>query len=91
MAFGLRARRSVAIANAVTLLSGMAVIGLPTFLPMYVQGVLNRSALVAGLALTVMMLGWPVGATLAARNFVGFGLRQRGTRIGWLVLRGWLA
>lgn len=75
MALSLWSRRPIATANAATLLSGMAVIGLTTFLPMYVQGVLNRSALVAGFALTMMVLGWPVGATIAARNFARFGLR----------------
>lgn len=75
MNFGLWARRPIATANVATLLSGMAVIGLTTFLPMYVQGVLNQSALVAGFTLTVMVLGWPIGATLAARNFSRFGLR----------------
>ncbi len=75
MDFGLWARRPIATANAATLLSGMTVIGLTTFLPMYVQGVLNQSALVAGFTLTVMVLGWPIGATVAARNFARFGLR----------------
>ena len=68
-------RRPIATANAATLLAGMAIIGLTTFLPMHVQGVLNQSALVAGFALTVMSLGWPVGATLTARNAARFGLR----------------
>jgi len=75
MDFGLWARRPIATANAATLLSGMTVIGLTTFLPMYVQGVLNQSALVAGFTLTVMVLGWPIGATVAAKNFARFGLR----------------
>ncbi len=75
MAFRLWARRPIATANAATLLSGMTIIGLTAFLPMYVQGVLNRSALVAGFALTMMVLGWPVGSTVAAKNFSRFGLR----------------
>jgi len=75
MDFSLWTRRPIATANLATLLSGMAVIGLTTFLPMYVQGVLGQSALVAGFALTMMVLGWPVGATLAAKNFSRFGLR----------------
>jgi EmrB/QacA subfamily drug resistance transporter len=75
MAFGLWARRPIATANAATLLSGMAIIGLTSFVPMYVQGVMGRSALVAGFALTMMVLGWPVGATFAAKNFARFGLR----------------
>ncbi|MBO0903547.1 MDR family MFS transporter [Jiella sonneratiae] len=68
-------RRSIALTNAATLLSGMTVIGLTTFLPMYVQGVLGRSPLVAGFAMTAMVLGWPIGATIAAKNFTRFGLR----------------
>ncbi len=75
LAFALWARRPIATCNAVTLLSGMAIIGLTAFLPMFVQGVLHRSALVAGFTLTVMVAGWPVGATVAARNFSRFGLR----------------
>jgi EmrB/QacA subfamily drug resistance transporter len=74
--FSLWSRRPIVTANLVTLLSGMAVIGLTTFLPMYVQGVLGRSALVAGFALTVMVLGWPIGATLSARNIHRLGLRR---------------
>ncbi|MBP0443217.1 MFS transporter [Roseomonas sp. SSH11] len=68
-------RRPVATANATVLFSGMAVIGLTAFLPMYVQAVLGRSALEAGFALTMMVLGWPIGATVAARAFGRFGLR----------------
>ncbi|WP_424135881.1 MDR family MFS transporter [Roseomonas chloroacetimidivorans] len=68
-------RRTIVTANATALFSGMAIIGLTTFLPMYVQGVLGRSALVAGFALTVMVLGWPMGATIGARAFARFGLR----------------
>ena len=75
IAFRLWARRPIATANTATLLSGGAIIGLTTFLPMYVQGVLNRPAVVAGFTLTMMVLGWPVGATIAARNFPRFGLR----------------
>jgi MFS family permease len=37
--------------------------------------VLNQSALVAGFALTMMVLGWPIGSTVAARSFGRFGLR----------------
>jgi hypothetical protein len=51
----------------------MVVIGLTAFLPVCVQGVMGRSALVAGLATTAMVLGWPIGATLAARNFARLG------------------
>jgi len=75
ISFALWARRPIAASNAATLLSGMILMGATTFLPMYVQGVLARSPVVAGLALTMIMLGWPTGATLAARNFHRVGLR----------------
>lgn len=75
IAFALWGRRPIATTNAATLLAGMTIIGLTTFLPMYVQGVMDRSVLVAGFALTMMVLGWPIGATLAARNIARFGVR----------------
>jgi EmrB/QacA subfamily drug resistance transporter len=75
IAFALWTHRSIAATNAVTLFSGMAVIGLTTFLPMYVQAVMGRSPLEAGFMLTAMVLGWPIAATLGARNFARFGLR----------------
>jgi MFS family permease len=54
----------------------MTLIGLTTFLPIYVQLVMQRSPTVAGLALTTMLIGWPAGATLAARLFHRFALRR---------------
>ena len=68
-------KRPIAAANGVTLLACMAIMGLTTFLPIYVQTVLNRSAVTAGLALTMMLLGWPVAATFAARSFHRIGIR----------------
>ena len=76
IAVALWTRRAIATTNAATLFSGMAVIGLTTFLPMYVQVVMGRSPLEAGFMLTAMVLGWPIAATLGARNFARFGLRR---------------
>ncbi|WP_338664202.1 MDR family MFS transporter [Pararoseomonas sp. SCSIO 73927] len=69
------ARQAIATNNLVVFLGGAALIGLTTFLPMYVQGVLGRSALTAGFALTMTVLGWPVGAAVGARSFGRLGLR----------------
>jgi EmrB/QacA subfamily drug resistance transporter len=76
ISFALWSRRPIAACNAATVLSGMILMGSTTFLPMYVQGVLHRSPVVAGLALTMMMVGWPAGATLAAKSFHRIGLRR---------------
>ena len=75
VSFALWARRPIAAANGAALLSGMALIGLTSFLPMFVQGVLQRPPIVAGLALTAVMFGWPCGATLAVRIYRRYGLR----------------
>ncbi|WP_036662271.1 MULTISPECIES: MDR family MFS transporter [Pandoraea] len=76
ISFALWSRRPIAAANAATLLSGMVLMGLTTFLPMYAQGVLRQTPVVAGMALTMIMVGWPIGATLAAKTFTRFGLRR---------------
>jgi EmrB/QacA subfamily drug resistance transporter len=75
VSFALWSHRPIATSNAVTVLSSMALMGLTTFVPIYVQVVLHRSPVVAGLALTTMLFGWPVGATLGARLFTRVGLR----------------
>ena len=68
-------RRPIAAANGASLLAGMVMIGLTTFLPMFVQGVMQKSALIGGFALSAMVLGWPIGATVGVRFFRRFGVR----------------
>jgi EmrB/QacA subfamily drug resistance transporter len=74
-------RRLVATSNAATLLAGMALIGLTTILPIYVQGVLGRSPLVAGFTLTMLIVGWPLAVMMSSRFFRTFGIR-RTLRVG---------
>ncbi len=76
VSFALWSHRPIAATNGVGLLAGMALTGLTTFLPIFVQIVLHRSPVVAGLALTTMLVGWPAGATLAARLFHRYSLRR---------------
>src|SRR5271156_5348531 len=68
-------RRPIAAANGASLLCGMVMIGLTSFLPVFVQGVMQKSPLIAGFALSSMVLGWPVGATFGVRFFKRFGVR----------------
>jgi MFS family permease len=79
------ARRLVATSNIATLLAGMAMIALMTVLPIYVQGVLGRSPLVAGSTLTALVIGWPVAVMLSGRLFRAFGIR-RTLRTGSILL-----
>ena len=75
ISFKMWGRRAIAATNGVAILANMALMGLTSFLPMYVQAVLHRSPITAGLALTMMMVGWPTGATIAAKTTYRFGLR----------------
>ncbi|WP_250436128.1 MDR family MFS transporter [Caballeronia sp. ATUFL_F2_KS9A] len=76
ISFRLWSHRPIAASNVATVLAGMAMMGLTTFLPMYVQGVMHRTPVEAGLALTMMMIGWPSGATFTSRAFSRIGLRR---------------
>lgn len=74
-------RRLIATCNVATLLAGVALIGLTTILPIYVQGVLGRSPSEAGVTLTTLVLGWPLAVMLSGRLYKTFGIR-RTVRIG---------
>jgi EmrB/QacA subfamily drug resistance transporter len=76
VSFSLWSRKPIAATNGMTVLATMALIGLTTFLPIYVQLVMQRSPTTAGLTLTTMTLGWPAGATVASRLFNRFSFRQ---------------
>ncbi|HSK18919.1 MAG TPA: MDR family MFS transporter [Longimicrobiales bacterium] len=67
--------------NLAILFAGVAMIGLITFLPTFVQGVLGGSALEAGFTLSGMSLGWPIASVFAGRTFLRFGVRTL-TRAG---------
>ncbi|HET7616441.1 MAG TPA: MDR family MFS transporter, partial [Bacillales bacterium] len=68
--------RLVALANTATLTSGMILIGLSSFLPTYVQGVMGYSAVTAGFTLTMLSVGWPIASTLAGHIFMRIGYRK---------------
>jgi MFS family permease len=65
-------------------------IGIITFLPTYVQGVLGGSALLAGFALSAMTLGWPLSAFWAGHRIVRAGVRRLVRAGGVLVFVGTL-
>ncbi len=63
----------ILLADATTFMGGMLMIGLITYSPTYVQGVMGYSPTVAGLALTAMSVGWPLASAVAGRLVVPFG------------------
>ncbi|WP_062611718.1 MDR family MFS transporter [Caballeronia calidae] len=76
ISFEMWRKRPIAVANLGSLFAAMALIALTSFLPMYMQVVLHRSPVQAGLALTMVMVGWPIGATIAARIIPKVGIRR---------------
>jgi MFS family permease len=70
------ARRLIATSNIATLLAGMALIGLTTVLPIYVQGVLGGSPLVGGFTLSALIIGWPLSVMASGRLYRTFGIRR---------------
>jgi len=76
MPLGLWRNRLIAVANVATLTSGAIMIGLSSFLPTYVQGVMGYSAIVAGFTLTVMSVGWPLASTFTGYIFLKIGFRM---------------
>ena len=74
MHMGLWSDPLIRYANLAALTSGTLMIGLVTFLPTYVQGVLGGSALVAGFTLSAMTLGWPLASFSAGRRMARMGV-----------------
>lgn len=63
-------------ANIISLTTGVIMIGVSSYLPTYLQGVLEMSPLVAGFALTSMSIGWPLASILSSRLILTIGPRR---------------
>ena len=68
-------RRTLVSANLSSFVVGTLTIGLASYVPLYAQGVLDAGAVVAGLALAGMMIGWPISASQSGRLYLGIGFR----------------
>ncbi|UPK76005.1 MFS transporter [Nocardioidaceae bacterium SCSIO 66511] len=69
-------RRVLVGGNLASLLVGALLIGLTSYVPTYAQGVLSTSALVAGLAVGAMSIGWPLSSAFAGRVYMRVGFRD---------------
>jgi EmrB/QacA subfamily drug resistance transporter len=69
-------RRILVGGNLAALGVGALMMGLSSYVPTYVQGVLGTGPLVAGLALGALTLGWPIAATLSGRFYLRIGFRD---------------
>lgn len=76
MPFNIWRERSIFIANMTSLTTGVMLIGISSFLPAFVQGVMERSPIVAGFTLTAMSIGWPIAAAVGGRLLLKNGYRS---------------
>ncbi|WP_194841527.1 MDR family MFS transporter [Sporosarcina obsidiansis] len=60
-------------ANLVSLTTGIILIGISSYLPTYVSGVMEQRAIIAGFTLTAMSIGWPLASSLAGHLLLRFG------------------
>ncbi|WP_410872636.1 MDR family MFS transporter [Nocardia sp. A7] len=69
-------RRVVIASSVAAMLGGALLFGFTTYVPMFNQGVLGTSALVAGLVTGALTLGWPLAAARAGKVYLRFGFRM---------------
>jgi EmrB/QacA subfamily drug resistance transporter len=68
--------RVVGGAMLVSLVVGVMLLGLTSYVPLYAQGVLGTGAIVAGFALAAMTIGWPISASASGRLYLRLGFRS---------------
>lgn len=76
MPFSIWKERSILIANIASLTTGIMLIGISSFLPTFVQGVMEQTPIVAGFTLTTMSIGWPIASTVAGNLLLKIGFRM---------------
>ncbi len=69
-------RRVLLAANLGSLGVGVITIGLSSYLPTYLQGVLGQTPLVAGFALAAMSVGWPLASAFSGKLYLKYGFRN---------------
>lgn len=67
--------RVVVAAMTTTLIVGVLMMGMTTYVPLYGQSVLGHGAVASGLALAAIALGWPLSASNSGRLYLTVGFR----------------
>lgn len=68
-------RRILISSNLAAASLGAVLLGLTSYVPTFVQGVLGTGPLVAGFALATLTVGWPITASQASRVYLRIGFR----------------
>jgi EmrB/QacA subfamily drug resistance transporter len=89
----------ITVSTLGALLLGMLIIVLPSYLPLYIQGVEGGTALISGIALAPLSVFWPAGSFVCGVLVLRFGYRASGlvgvaaSSIGLVLIvpLGWLS
>lgn len=73
MPFSIWRNPVILYANLVSLTTGVILIGVSSYLPTYVTGVMEQTAMIAGFTLTAMSIGWPIASSVAGHLLIRFG------------------
>lgn len=88
MPFSIWKEKSIFIANITSLTTGVILIGISSFLPTFVQGVMEQTPIVAGFTLTAMSIGWPIASTISGRMLISVGYRKTSITGGVFLIIG---
>lgn len=61
---------------AISVLGGVIMFGVTTYVPPMIQGVHGGSPVEAGAAVAAMSIGWPIGSVVGGRALIRFGARR---------------
>jgi EmrB/QacA subfamily drug resistance transporter len=67
--------RVIAVASLASTLLGAAMLAMVTFVPLYVQAILGGTPTQAGMAITPMVIGWPIASAVGGRLLPYLGFR----------------
>jgi len=74
--------------NLAAVMVGALLIGLTSYVPTFVQGVIGTGALVAGFSVAALTVGWPITAALSGRVYLRVGFRNTALLGAAVVLLG---
>ena len=73
MPFAMWKNPVILYANLVSLTTGVILIGVSSYLPTFVTGVMEQPAIIAGFTLTAMSIGWPIASSVAGHLLIRYG------------------
>lgn len=77
--------RNIAFSNLASLLASALLIGVTSYLPLWIQGVLGKNATMSGFLLAPLSISWMLGSVLGSRMIITKGPRYT-SFIGMLII-----